>query len=286
MADTCICTLLYGRPLYYEIGRRAVVSMLRKTNFDIFLAVERGTSPILNLKPSSRLHIEPLLGELPPAFHRAFPFLLKFRALLACLHHTSAEQILLMDADTLIVADIRTRDVQNALNGHDFGMVEQTTITNSSMTRKDFLSHYNRHTLAWFDPSVRPPSLDNFRFYNSGVVLGKHGAFESLVDWAIAAIASKKSNHQVGNHMIADQDYFQYWTNSLRPDSCQTLPWTWNHCQHWDRGFPDTRALVLHFSNFCKGPDRLHQIRMVYYNHLLNLKTLLTRGRKDSCQPL
>lgn len=268
--------LLYGKRLYYEIGCQAVASMLNRTDFEIFLAVDHNNIQRLNLKPSFRIHIEPIFYR-KPVSHRSIPFLLKFRALQACLNHSKAEQIVLMDADTVVVTDIGGKDIHDALNGYDFGMVEQRTIKGSSMTRREFLDHYQRHTLAWFDPSAHPPALDDFRFYNSGIVLGKHSAFEALVNWAITTMNCKADHHQVGHHMIADQDYFQYWTNTLHPGCCQTLPWKWNHCQHWDHGFPDPGSVVLHFSNFCKGPDRLHLLRMNFHICLLSLKRLIDR---------
>jgi hypothetical protein len=40
------------------------------------------------------------------------------------------------------------------------------------------------------------------------------------------------------------------------------LPWPWNHCEHWDSGFPHEGAYILHFSNFCQGPSFMNMVRM------------------------
>jgi hypothetical protein len=150
-----------------------------------------------------------------------------------------------------------------ALEGRSLGMVEQPGIRGSGMEHSDFLSHYRDHTLQWFENSRDPaPDPNDFRFYNSGVVVGRREAFAAVVDWAIASIRGTDREHQVGEHMIADQDYFQYWCNRLHPLSCTPLPWYWNHCEHWDVSFPRRGALVTHFSNFCAGPRRLLSQRM------------------------
>ncbi len=278
LADTCVCMFLYGKSAYYDIAHSAVASLLEKTDFDIFLAVDQANAGSLKLQPSSRIHIKQMFGMVRVG-HRSIPFLLKFQALKACLDLTKADQILLMDADTFLVANIGDKEIRDAIQGYDFGMVEQRTIKGSSMTRCDFLEHYRKHTLVWFDSHSKPPLLSDFRFYNSGVVLGRNSAFASLTDWAIKTISFRTENHQIGQHMIADQDYFQYWMNTLYPGCCKTLEWKWNHCPHWDDSFPNPQALVLHFSNFCRGPDRLHLLRIFCYKRLHIVKKLLFKDR-------
>jgi GT2 family glycosyltransferase len=41
------------------------------------------------------------------------------------------------------------------------------------------------------------------------------------------------------------------------------LPWQWNHCEHWDEGFPREAALIAHLSNFMNGPtpDTISRLR-------------------------
>ena len=78
--------------------------------------------------------------------------------------------------------------------------------------------------------------------------------WERLLPWAFQTIARQPGDHQIGEHMIADQDYFQYWANRLHPGTCAELPWYWNHCEYWDESFPRLGVLFAHFSNFCNGP--------------------------------
>ena len=275
MTNTCVCVTVSGNRPYFWMGRHAISTTLKRTDFDIFLATESGHRCHIKFPSSSRL----LIKELPQEehSHRSLPFLSKLQALQSCLEHTKAGTILLLDADTAIVADIRHSDVERMLDGYELAMTEQSTIRGSRMTRADFLDHYRQHTLAWFNGPNRCPSLEQFRYYNSGVVLGGREAFRRLLDWAIPIIAGSSRPHQIGQHMIADQDYFQYWTNTLHPGCCRQLPWSWNHCRHWDQGFPHPKALILHYSNFCMGPRRFQTLRCAYYELLLSTNRLLTR---------
>jgi hypothetical protein len=275
MANTCVCVAVSGNRPYFLMGRHTVSTALKRTNFDIFLATESVTRSHVTFPTSSRLLIKELFQE--EHGHRSRPFLLKLHALQSCLEHTKADTILLLDADTAIVADLRHSEVERMLDGYDLGMVEQTTIRGSTMTRSDFLDHYRQHTLAWFNAPDLCPPLKQFRYFNSGVVLGTRQAFGRLLEWAIPLIARSSRPHQIGQHMIADQDYFQYWTNTVNPGCCRQLPWNWNHCQHWDRGFPHPKALIVHYSNFCMGPKRFQTLRCASYEFLLNIKRLLAR---------
>ena len=145
-------------------------------------------------------------------------------------------------------------DLRRALCGHDFGMVEQARITGSDADRAYFLDHYIDHTLKWFGHRGPPPALDAFRYFNSGLVLARREPLGEFLAWCEDVLGKAPAHHRVGAHMIADQDYFQFWTNTLHPGSCATLEWRWNHCEHWHQGFPRSGALVQHFSNFCHGP--------------------------------
>lgn len=271
MERVCVCMLLYGNRQYFRTGRLAILSLLKYTNFNLFLTLKHEQYPLLKIPANSRIHIH-LLKKGPASSHRAQPFLLKFKALEACLHHMAGEWLMMMDADALVVSKIDQAAVEMALNGRGIGMAEQTTIKGSGMTRYDFRDHYTNHSLAWFDSAISPPHIDDFRYFNSGVILGRRSEFSKLVSWAINIIDLSGRDHQVGNHMIADQDYFQFWVNNLHPGSCTPLSWRWNHCQHWDNGFPRPGAFILHFSNFCRGPG-LREIMMIhFFRTLLRLK--------------
>ena len=129
----------------------------------------------------------------------------------------------------------------------------------------------NGEMLAWFEPgggNGSPPA--SFRYYNSGVVVALREKLREIVEWVGDRLADSPPGHQVGKHMIADQDYYQYWVHAVDPGCCATLPWKWNHCRHWDDGFPHPDALILHFSFFCNAPA-LRQIAQM---------ALLRRGRR------
>jgi len=194
--------------------------------------------------------------------HRAQRFLLKFTALQALLDSSRADVILMMDADAVVTRRLSERMIRHAMGPHPLAMVEQTGITGSTMSRREFLAHYTRHTLTLLDPDAQPPPVERFRYFNSGVVLGLREEWNRLVTWALTTIAGHAGEHQVGEHMIADQDYFQYWANTLHPGCCSELPWYWNHCEHWDLNFPHPNVLIAHFSNFCNGPGPETPARM------------------------
>jgi hypothetical protein len=194
--------------------------------------------------------------------HRSWSFLKKFEALTHWLRDSAASHVLLLDADAVIVAPLAADDVHAALGDCGLGMVEQTTIRGSGMGRADFLRHYVDHSLAFIAAEAPPPSLSTFRFFNSGVLLGSRWGAKRVTDWALTQIRRAPHEHQVGVHMIADQDYLQVWTNTIEPGSCMPLGWEWNHCEHWDSRYPDANARIAHFSNFCEGPSTHTLARM------------------------
>lgn len=256
---TVVCMLVCGNPAYAAAARVAVESLIADSDFRVFVAHSPG---LLSDWPSDpRLHRQPL----PAASgdnHRARRFLQKFQALESCLERTSSSWILQLDADVVLARPLRERQLRNALAGAHLGMVEQKTIRGSAMDRAAFLDHYTRHTLALLDSGAAPPPLAAFRYYNSGVVVGPRSTWERLVPWALQTIGRQPREHQVGEHMIADQDYFQYWANTRHPGSCAELPWYWNHCECWDDPFPRRGVLFAHFSNFCRGPAAETPARM------------------------
>lgn len=246
-----VCMLIHGIAAYEAAARESIRSLLADSSFDIFAAHAAGRTP--DLPRSPRVHLHPLDAP-PPTGHRAQRFLLKFQSLEQCLRHFSHDWILQLDADVVLARPLRESDLRDALRGAAMGMVEQKGIRGSHMNRTTFLDHYVRHTLALLDPAAPAPRWEDFRFYNSGVVVAPRSTWEQLVSWALRTLIGIPGDHQVGEHMIADQDYFQYWANSLHPGSCRELPWYWNHCEHWDTSFPKRGVLFAHFSNFCRGP--------------------------------
>jgi hypothetical protein len=268
MGAVAVCILIHGNRNYFRAGREAARSVLEQTDFDLFLAL--GPGPRLHFKDRSRVFHHALPQEAGLSY-RARPFLRKFHALQSCLEKFDHPWLILMDADTLIVQPVTEQMVVEAMAGRGLGMVEQETIRGSGMGKSDFLEHYVRHSLVWIAPESTPPDPDGFRFHNSGVVLGKREQLGRFLHWALATLNAKGGNHVVGRHMITDQDYYQVWTNNLHPESTVSLPWYWNHCEHWDEDFPRKGARILHFSNFCRGPTLWQVLRM----------NLLRRGKVD-----
>ncbi len=249
-AAVCVCILAHGSPFYLKAGEIAAESVLTHSCFDVFLA--RGGSA--DDRPQQRRVRTCELAAPSPDAHRSLRFLAKFRALQACLRRTGARYVILLDADAVFARSTSVDDVAEALGDYDLGMVEQTTIKGSTLGRREFLMHYVEHTMVWFDTNAPAPDPGEFRYYNSGVVIGRTSTMREITQWALSRISETGRSHQVGRHMIADQDYFQFWACTLHPHRCTTLPWRWNHCEHWDEGFPDPRARIMHFSNFCAGP--------------------------------
>jgi lipopolysaccharide biosynthesis glycosyltransferase len=257
MPPVCVCILIHGDRRYFRAGRRAIASVLRHSRFPIVVATD---DPSLATRRPDRVRIVRI--DAPREAYRAAPFLLKFRALEACLAEVSAESVLLLDADTLLVADLDSTSIEGALAGRGLGMVEQRTIVGSGADRGFFRSHYERWALALLAPESAPPPRERFRYFNSGVVLARRAELLRLVPWALARIAALGSRHDAGEHMVADQDYFQVWANTLHPESCTTLPWRWNHAAAWDEGFPREGAWLLHLTNFCRGPSPWAYLRL------------------------
>lgn len=247
---TVTVCMLVGREDYVPPAAVAVEALLLDTRFDLLIAHTPGVAAPGTGSPRVATCEVPATDPAGPRSHR---FLRKFHALAACLERCPADWILQVDADVVLARPLRERDLAAAVGGADFGMVEQPGIRGSDMNRAAFLDHYRKHALALLDPGAAPPPEARFRYYNSGVVIGRREAWERLVTWALATLP-RGGDHEVAEHMVADQDYFQYWTNTRHPGCCADLPWYWNHCEHWDEGFPRRGVLFAHFSNFCHGP--------------------------------
>jgi len=255
MSDVAVCIPIFGSQRYRLAGRQAVRSVLQHTDFDVFIAHDQDRPFALK---SSRLRSLALPNAATGTF-RARMFLRKFQALQACLGAGHHSLVLSLDADAIVAGRIDRSMIEAALDGHDLGMAEQTRIRGGEVGRAELRAHYQNHTLAWFEPGRESYPPPDFRYYNSGVVLGSRDKLTEIAEWAQDRLAQSPGSHQVGQHMIADQDYYQYWVHAVEPGCCATLPWSWNHCRHWDEGFPRTDALILHFSSFCNAPS-LQQI--------------------------
>jgi hypothetical protein len=246
---------MFGDWRYQLAARQAAESVLAHSDFDIFLAHDQEKPFTLS---SSRCQSVAIPDEMVEHFPARL-FLKKFRALRACLDAGRHPLVLCLDADAIMAARVDRRMIEQALDGHAVGMVEQTGIRGGSVGRPELLAHYQNYTLNWFEPGRRPAVTSPFRYYNSGVVLARREKLREIVEWVENRLARSPGDHKVGHHMISDQDYYQYWVHAVDPGCCAALPWRWNHCRHWDEGFPLAEALILHFSFFCK-PPALRQI--------------------------
>lgn len=258
MNSVTACIAAMGSPDYLRSARQAILSLLEQTDFRVVLALGSGLRG--RLPASNRLLTVDLPD--PPDRARAYRFLAKLEAMNLCLEAADSEFFMLFDADALVIRPTTADDLRQALDGRGLAMAEQTTLRGTGWGRQDFHRHYVEHTLAWLAPDAPPPPERDFRFFNSGVVPGRREEWRRLLNWARDKVRSTGGDHRVGKHMIADQDYFQFWVNTLHPGCCVELPWTWNHCEHWDGNFPDPRARILHFSNHCLGPGRRQPVRM------------------------
>lgn len=252
-----VSILAIGKIGYILAARQSINALLARTDFDIYVTTDAAGRAFL--PRSSRVHIH--LMELSPV-HRADPFIGKFAAIENCLSHSSEEIILALDADTVVLAPLADADLAGALGPYELGMVEQTAIVGSEMGRQQFFEHFVQHSLAFLQPDAVAPDAVDFRFFNSGVVVARRHGLRAFLDWALALRAARPPEHQRGAHMIADQDYFQVWANTVRPGCTAELCWVWNHCDKWDPGFVREGARIAHFSNFCLGPDMGSAVEM------------------------
>jgi len=252
-----VLTVCGDNEYYLRAAELAVESALDKTGMHVFVGLDFAT-PSMWLN-QSRIEIY-RLPKRDSGCSRPL-FLRKFETLAEACRRYQHLLIVQMDVDALITTTINESDLEAALGEHDIAMVEQKTIVGSDHDRTFFLQHYTNHVLAWFG-TERVPSVSDFRFFNSGVVLARSQAIDKFLRWALPQMQKMPVHHRVGRHMIADQDYLQYWCNSVNPGVCKELPWYWNHCEHWDEGFPKRSGRILHFSNFCRGPTAATVQRM------------------------
>ncbi|MEJ2170484.1 MAG: hypothetical protein P8X90_33740, partial [Desulfobacterales bacterium] len=149
MSDVCVCICIHGDPNYFRMGEEAISSVLDHSDFDIFVFV--GPGPRLHTPSSARVTYQSYEG-IPRQTHRAKRFLVKFNALQYVLDNTDYAWFMMLDADAVFAHTITRESMEKDLQGRALGMAEQTTITGSNMTRRDFLDHYIKHSLAWLSP--------------------------------------------------------------------------------------------------------------------------------------
>lgn len=234
---------------YGAAARQTVLSLLEHTSFPVVVGCDEVTEALVPRSPRVRIEqVQVGSGA------RAEPFLAKFATWQAALAHPGAKMFIHLDADAVLARPLTAVEVAIAVGGSSLAMVEQTTITGSTMGRPEFLRHFVEHSMAYLAPVYPVPELHDFRFHNSGVILFRALELRNFLHWSAATRAASDGSHHVGAHMVADQDYLQVWANVLRRGRCAELGSEWNHCAWWDADFPRPDARIVHFSNFCNGP--------------------------------
>jgi hypothetical protein len=260
--------LVHGDEGYFAVAAQAIRSVLRHSDFDVHIGFVGDAG---RLPRAARVSLVPIDGQYGD-MGRPYRFLAKFLALRDCLASGSHDFVILMDADAMLARGLSEATLRTHLGSAGLGMVEQTAVTGSGMDRAAFLQHFENHAAPVILQRPSGLSVEDFRYYNSGVVVAARSVWERLVPWAIDHVAQARGTHEIGEHMVADQDYFQVWANILEPENCTALPWYWNHCEHWDARFPHRGVLFAHFSNACRGPRFDTPARM---RNLMRLHTVL-----------
>lgn len=238
-----------GSVNYGLAARQTVKSLLDHTDFRLVVGCDHRTRALIpDSARVTAVHVA------PTASGRAGPFLAKFETWARAVDMPDARILLHVDADAVLTRALTPADIDTALGRGQLAMVEQTTITGSTMNRESFHRHYLQHSHAFLAPDHPVPDLETFRFHNSGFVVFRSLELRNFLEWAGRTRDTTDGSHTVGEHMIADQDYLQVWTNVFRRGACTDLDWSWNHCEWWDAEFPRPDPRILHFSNFCNGP--------------------------------
>lgn len=237
-----------GDRSYFYASIYAIKSLLRHTPFSLYLV-----SDLVPEQPyfdPSRVtvsravrHSEQLRG-----------FFTKFQALGGAAGDSAANAVILMDVDALFVRPTDGDDVVSALNGAAFALHEQSGIVGTAMTRADFFDYFTAVALPVIDPTAQPEHFPRFRYWNSGVVIASTDAASELVDFALKRFLVDPRRHVVGPHIVADQDYVQYYLGRSDSPDVSDLSVHWNDCRWWDDDFPQPQSRIWHFSDFSKGP--------------------------------
>jgi GT2 family glycosyltransferase len=245
-----VSILAVGSAEYALAAREAALSVLSHTDFEVHLACDEIARILM---PNDRRIHQTLLAR-QPGLSRADPFLEKFAAWRACLAASADDIIMHLDADAVLVRPLSAGDVEAALGESGIAMVEQPTITGSTMARPDFLRHYAQNSLRFLAPGLPVPEPETFRYFNSGFALFRRAALTAFLDWAEDRRRHVPAHHDVAGNMMTDQDYIQVWLNSIAPGLCAELPGEWNASPLWSADLTLKEARVIHLSNFCQGP--------------------------------
>jgi len=248
---TVVSLVVSGSAGYAIAARECIQSLLMHTDFPIHVAADAMGRMLLPNSP--RVHVFSLPER--SGSGGAAPFMEKFTALERCLARFSDETVLMIDADAILTGRIDEATVEAFLTDHPVAMVEQERTIGEDKDRGDFLRHYTDVTLAAISPGTAAPPLEDFRYFNSGVVFMRRDEAFRIVRWVREIVASRPGVLSHDGRIIADQDFLQVWVNSVRSNSCRELDWSYNHCGLWHEDYPRQGAVIHHYSNYLRGPD-------------------------------
>ncbi len=248
MTDVTICIVSFGAPAYHAAAYQSVASALAHTDAEVLFLTDTGE---VDVPDDSRVTHLPVLRPGEPTRR----FMTKLEAWRFFLCRTATDVLILLDADAVFVRSTDSLELANLVAERDLAMVEQTRLLQMGWRRLDYWRHYCRTSLKAIDAHEKPPSVDCFRFFNSGFMACRRQGLGEFLEWADGVLPRVDFNWAAQRGVVlTDQDFVQFWTNNLHPEYASTLDWSWNHCPHWDTGFPRPGGRVVHFSNFYRAP--------------------------------
>ncbi len=188
-------------------------------------------------------------------------FFLKFKSSEQALSESNEQLFLHLDADASITQAFSTERLIEGLGEKSIAMVQQTRVVSEHpLGIRELYEHYLQVSSRAVNTGASKPTLEKFKYFNTGFVLFRRKALENFLFWAYQKLETLP--REIDGHMIADQDLIQVYVNEIAPDEVAELDWSWNHCQWWDEDFPNPEAKVLHMSNFCQGPAAAQMNRL------------------------
>jgi GT2 family glycosyltransferase len=188
---------------------------------------------------------------------RAQPFMRKFELWHRILELSEFDYFVHIDSDAVFVDHLSEGEIREYLKESFLGMVEQNEIVGEvDFGITNLYQHYLNFSHKYILPDAQPVELSKFRFFNSGVVIFNREGLVRFLEWFEEIVGNLDGSFAIGPHMIADQDFLQIWANEIEPESAVSLPSVLNHSPLWHRDFPDSKAKIIHLSNFCNGPKR------------------------------
>jgi GT2 family glycosyltransferase len=180
-------------------------------------------------------------------------FLHKFKVWGETLRKSDAHFFLHIDADASATESFSLKLLLDNLGEKSIGMVQQPKVLGQHpLGKKQLYDHYVKVSHKAINNVISPTSIQDFKYFNSGVVLFRRQSLENFLAWTSEILPIMP--REIDGNMVADQDMLQVYANEIVPEEVKELDWKWNHCQWWDEDFPSPEAHIIHMSNFCQGP--------------------------------